>query len=245
MSKELIEILKWAKSFLSSKGNFVLAVVGNKGGIGKTLFSYNLLYFLIKFLGIPTVLIDCDTDQYSSAEFSADRKAANIKPDLPVVNCRTEELEKIILALSKKYRFIIVEFGKANDDKEEKYRVRALELAVKLADKVVMPLQPTPPDVKTVRKVEAKLPLNTIKVPTIIVPNRVKTKSQLENNLLAIAPYFKYFKVSKSFINDRLCYQDAFGLDGRSVFEINGSEPKKAHLELNQLFKEILCQENL
>ena len=76
--------------------NLVIAVVGNKGGIGKTTLSYNLLYCLKK-AGVSAVLIDCDNDQYSSADFAEDRKNAKIEPELNVNNLPTEKLEKDIL----------------------------------------------------------------------------------------------------------------------------------------------------
>ncbi|NBV06634.1 MAG: hypothetical protein EBS06_05300 [Proteobacteria bacterium] len=217
--------------------NFVLAVVGNKGGIGKTTVAYNMLYLLIKN-GYSAVLIDCDNDQYSSADFAADRKEAGIFPEMPVVNIPTEELEKELKTLSKKYQVIIIEFGKANDDVKEKYRNLALELAIKVADKIIMPLQPTAPDVKTVPKVEAKLPLSSARVPAYIVPNRVKKENQL-NVIYGIKDFLTYFKISKTFLGDRMCYQDSLGFDGKSIFELKGKEPLKAQQEFQQLFEEI------
>lgn len=218
-------------------GNLVIAVVGNKGGIGKTTLSYNLHYLFIK-KEISSVLIDCDNDQYSSADFAEDRKDAGIKPDLRVINLPTEELEKELAKLSKEVQVMIIEFGKSNNDKKEKFRNEALELAIKVADIIIMPLQPTAPDVKTVPKVEAKLPLAARNVPAIIVPNRVKKENQLEV-INGILPQLKYFKVSKTFLGDRLCYQDSLGFDGRSVFEIKTKESKKAQKEFNQLFEEL------
>ena len=221
--------------------NFILAIVGNKGGIGKTTLAYNLLYLLTK-AEVSAILIDCDNDQYSSADFANDRKKAGIEPVLNVINMPTRDLQKNIVELSKKYEVIIIEFGKATEDKEEKDRNYALELAIKLADKVVMPIQPSPVDAKTISKVEQKLPLSAIKVSTVIVPNRVKSQGQL-NSLLAAAGDLKYFKFTENYLKDRLCYQDSFALGGRSVFEMKGSEPEKAQKEFKQLFEEILCQQ--
>lgn len=217
--------------------NLVIAIVGNKGGIGKTTLSYNLLYCLNK-AGVSAVLIDCDNDQYSSADFAQDRKDSKILPTLEVINLPTEKLQKELPALAKKYQVILIEFGKSNDDAREKFRNAALELAIKVADKIIMPLQPTAPDVKTVPKVEAKLPLAAKNVPALIVPNRVKKESQLDV-INGIAPLLKYFKVSKSFLGDRLCYQDSLGFDGRSIFEMKGAQAKKAQQEFQQLFEEI------
>lgn len=217
--------------------NLVIAIVGNKGGIGKTTVSYNLLYCL-KQANVSAVLIDCDNDQYSSADFAQDRKEAGILPTLEVINLPTEKLEKELPILAKKYQVILIEFGKSNDDAREKFRNAALELAIKVADKIIMPLQPTAPDIKTVPKVEAKLPLAAKNVPALIVPNRVKKDSQLEL-IRAISPQLKFFKISKSFLGDRLIYQDSLGFDGKSIFEMKGSQAKKAQAEFQQLFEEI------
>ena len=221
--------------------NLVIAIVGNKGGIGKTTTAYNLLY-LLTVAEVSVVLIDCDNDQYSSADFANDRRNANIKPELNVVNMPTSDLQKNILELSKKYQVILIEFGKANGDESD--RNFALELAVKLADKIIMPIQPSPMDAKTVAKVEGKLPMAAINVPMILIPNRVKSRGQLQA-LLDASSSLKYFKFSESYLKDRLCYQDSFGLDGRSVFEMKTVEAKKAQAEFKQLFEEIICLENL
>jgi cellulose biosynthesis protein BcsQ len=226
---------KWLEAMIESNGNFVLAVVGGKGGLGKTTFSYNFLWLLVKY-NIPAVLVDCDNGQNSSAEFAADRKAANILPEMPVIAMPTEQLSKALPKLAKEFRVIIIEFGKTDNAESAK---RALELAIKLADKIVMPLQPTAPDVKTIPSAEENLIRLNSTVPAFIVPNRVKKESQL-NVIYGVRSFLKCFKVTKTYLGDRLCYQDSLGFDGRSIFELNGTEPKKAQHEFIQLFEEIL-----
>ena len=218
--------------------NLVIAIVGNKGGIGKTTVSYNLL-FCLKKAGVSAVLVDCDNDQYSSADFAQDRKEAKIEPALEVINLPTDQLEKELPALAKKYQVIVIEFGKSNDDSRERFRNQAMELAIKVADKIIMPLQPTAPDIKTVPKVEAKLPFAAKNVPAFILPNRVKDESQLEL-IHSIKDHLKYFKISKSYLGDRLCYQHSLGLDGRSIFEMKTGGAKKAQEEFQQFFNEVI-----
>lgn len=227
--------------------NLVIGVIGNKGGIGKTTFSYNLLY-LLTTLEIPSILIDCDNDQYSSADFAHDRKSAGLKPDLNVINMASKDLESNILKLSKEYEVIIIEFGKAVDGKEEDDRSNALKLAIKLSDKIVMPIQPSPVDAKTIAKIESKL--SEIDCPAYIVPNRVKSQGQLDA-LLSAKDSLRYFKFTENYLKDLLCYQDSFGLDGRSVFELQKlkeySNQNSVMVGINnfkKLFEEILCQED-
>jgi len=214
--------------------NFVLAIIGNKGGIGKTTLAYNILYLLTKNK-VNALLIDCDNDQYSSADFANDRKIAGIKPELAVVNMATSALQDNIEKLSKQYQVIIIEFGKAVEEKGD--RGKALDLATLLADKIIMPIQPSPVDAKTIISVEDKLPANN-QVPSIIIGNRVKSKQQFKS-LFDSAQNLKTFKISKNYLKDRLVYQDAFAFCGRSIFELNSNSANLAQKEFLKIYKEI------
>ena len=218
--------------------NFVLAIIGDKGGIGKTTIAYNLLYLLTKEK-INAVLIDCDNDQYSSADFANDRKIVGIKPELPVINMATKDLSSKIEFLSKKYKIIIIEFGKTVEAKGD--RSNALNLATLLADKIIMPIQPSPVDAKTIISVENKLPKDS-KVPSIIIANRVKSGQQFKA-LFDSVNGLKYFIMSKNYLKDRLIYQDAFAFCGKSIFELNNNSAKLAQKEFIKIYKEIFENE--
>lgn len=221
--------------FLKDYKNFVISAVGPKGGVGKTTFAYNLLWFFISN-GVKACILDLDNGQNSSLEFATDRKKAGIKPDLPVYAVDTNNLQKELIRLSADYQVLIPEFGKG--EKEEGMK-KALILAMKVSNLIVMPLQPTPPDVKSVPVAEKTLLSLKVKVPAYIIPNRVKRESQL-NVIYGVRSFLRAFKVTTNFISDKLCYQDSLGFDGRSVFEMTGKDPKKAQQELQQIFKEIL-----
>jgi len=213
--------------------NFVLAIIGQKGGIGKTTFAYNL-YERIKRDEDSAMLIDCDDDQYSSADLSCIRKENNILPHLEVINMPAEKLGGAIVDLSKQYKVIIIEFG--GTIKKE------MKLAVEVADKIIMPLQPTMLDARTIVKVEKKLlSFKDSGVPAIIVPNRVKTNKQL-NYLLDAKDSLEYFTLSECCIGDRISIQSSFD-DGRSIFEIQEMpDSKKAINEFEQLYKEVFYE---
>lgn len=219
--------------------NLVIAIIGDKGGIGKTLVAYNLIYRILQDEP-SSQLIDCDNDQFSSADFAAIRKKAGIEPNLPVVNIPTQDLEKYLLESSKKIRISIIEFGKSFGEDEES-RKKALELAVKLADIVLCPMQASPVDALAFGKFEEKLPPEIANIPALLIPNRVKTKARLKL-VLDSTPDLKYFKISKSFLGDRLCYQDHFRHDGRTIFEIKGKSDseKEAKIESENLYQEII-----
>ena len=219
--------------------NLVIAIIGDKGGIGKTLIGYNLIYRLLQ--DEPSAqLIDCDTDQFSSGDFAEDRKLSGLKPELPVVNISTKNLESYLLSSSKKIKVHIIEFGKSFGE-DDKNRSNALELAVKLGDIILSPMQPTPADAKAFGKFEKKLPIEITKKPAILIPNRVKSAARLQS-VLDLAPQLKYFKVAESYISDLTCYQDCFGDCGRTIFEIKpkSEQDRKGQKEFEQLYQEII-----
>ncbi len=220
--------------------NLVIAILGDKGGIGKSTLATNLLRRIMDEEP-SAVLIDCDSDQHSSAELMLERKSRNIKPALNVINIPTKRLEKEIKELAKKYKIILIEFGKAMGDLENEERTRAVKLASKLADKIIMPLQPTFFDSKTLPKIEKKLiDLKLNKVPALIVPNRVMSKRHL-TGLTESAPYLRYFKISKAYMENRICYPEANEF-GKTIFDIkpkNESE-RNGVKESEQIFQEII-----
>lgn len=228
------------RRFLAQFSNFVIAILADKGGVGKSTIGCNLLCWLAK-IEPSVVLIDCDSDQHSSAKLAATRIANNIEPKLNIVNIRLSELQQKVSELSKKYKIIIVEFGKAIGDMEEEERTKAVRIAAKIADKIVMPLQPTKFDTETIEAVEKKLiNLQAAKIPALIVPNRVMSKRQL-SGLITSEPYLKYFKISKSYMENRLCYQEVHET-GKTIFDIKPktNSEKNALKESQQLFQEII-----
>jgi chromosome partitioning protein len=207
--------------------NFVLAVVGQKGGVGKTTLAYNFFVRVLK--GDPTaILIDCDNNQYSSFELSLDRKDFGVKPDLLIKNMSSEELEKQILEISKKHKTIIIESG-GRIDKE-------MTIAMRLADKIVMPIKSSVIDIKTISNVEANLALSkNTQIKCVLVPNMIKSEASL--NFLINQAKPEFFKFSKAFLKDRSAYVTSFD-QGKAIFELKPKN-KIADQEFEQLFQEI------
>jgi len=218
--------------------NYIIAIAGDKGGIGKSLIAFLLARRTLDFEPL-TCLIDCDDNQFTSKDFADDRIEAGIKPIIPVFNVATKNLEKELIELGKRYKIIFIEFGKAGKNEESHYRNEAMDLAIKLADLIICPVQPTPVDVRAFAKFSAKLP--DIKVPAIIVPNRVKSANQLQA-LRDAAPQLKNFKISEAFLEDRLCYQETLGDGGKTIFDIKPSSQSemRAAKESEQLFMELI-----
>lgn len=85
---------------ISSKRKYI-AVVGQKGGVGKTTTAVNFLIQSCLVEKTPTALIDCDNDQFSSFEFFLDREKTNktlIKKaliELSIKSISTEEIDQL------------------------------------------------------------------------------------------------------------------------------------------------------
>lgn len=219
--------------------NLVIAILGDKGGIGKSTLGTNLLRRIMEEES-SAILIDCDSDQHSSAALMNQRKDSGIKPDLNVVNISNKFLEKAVKELSKTNKVIIIEFGKAMGDLENEERLLAVKLASRLADKIIMPIQPTFFDSKTIPQIEKKLiELKLNQVPAFIIPNRVMSKKQL-TGLTSSAPYLQYFKITKAYMKNRICYSEANDM-GCTIFDIKpqNKSQREAVEESEQLFQEI------
>lgn len=220
--------------------NLIIAIIADKGGVGKSTLGCNLLRRIIDIEPL-SVLIDCDSDQHSSAKLALDRKMNSVEPALNIVNVKLDDLETTILELSKKFKIILIEFGKAIGDMDEEERTKAIKLAAKLADKIVMPIQPTSFDTKTIEVVEKKLiALNLANIPALIIPNRVMSARQL-SALTSSAPSLKYFKISKSYMENRICYQEVHDT-GKTIFDIKPKtkSERNAVSESEQIFQEII-----
>lgn len=217
--------------------NYILAIMGQKGGIGKTTIAYNFYNRILRDEP-SSILIDCDNDQYSSADLSFIRNDAGIEPPMPVLNMAAAELEKNIREISKNYKVIIIEFGGTMEVQEE------MRLAAKIADKIIMPIQPSTLDARTIEKVEKKvLAVKDSGVPAVIIPNRVKSNEQLQF-LLSASENLNYFVFSNNHLKDRLCYQNSFN-DGRSIFEIKPAtlSEKEGVRDFEKLYLEVFYGE--
>lgn len=221
--------------------NFIISIIGDKGGLGKTTLAYNLTYRLLREEP-KTILIDCDDEQYSSYDFSQDRLKAGLSP-LPVLNIAPEMLEEELKRLAPIYKIILLEFGKANKQEDAQDRKRR-ELAVKLGDLILSPIPVSPIDARQISKFESKQPHEIKSVPAIMIPNKVKNMKRLEA-LRGAEGSFQYFKLSKAFLGDRVFYQDCFEANGRSIYEMKprNDSDKEALLEFEQLFKELFYDE--
>jgi chromosome partitioning protein len=118
----------------------VLALLNQKGGVGKTTLATNIATALA-LQGKKVLYIDAD-QQGSGLDWSAARKG---QPLFPVVGLPRDTLHREIAALSQPYEWVII------DGPPRVYSVA--KSAIAASDMVVIPVQPSPYDVWAAKEI--------------------------------------------------------------------------------------------
>ena len=198
----------------------IIAIIGQKGGTGKTTLACALAVGAV-LDGQATVAIDLDP-QVSLCEWSDIRDQ-----ETPVVvDCPPARLGRALAAARAGEADICI------IDTAGRAEVAALE-AAKAADLVIVPMQPTVPDMS---KVSAAIDIARLagNMPLIVVMTRVKSlarRTEAENWLSAqginVCPYG---------LGERVSFQDAYAA-GQSPQEYDPRS--KAALECIQVYTHI------
>ena len=118
---------------MSQAKPYVIAVLNQKGGAGKTTLSTNLSHsFLLK--GQKTLLIDADPQ-------GSARDWREVNPDcpLPVVGLDRETISKDLEAIWSGYDLVVIDGAP---------QLEKMSIAiVKIADLILIPVQPSPYDI--------------------------------------------------------------------------------------------------
>lgn len=203
----------------------IIAVVNQKGGVGKTTLSIHLADGLAK-AGRKVTLIDADA-QNSSLLWSALREGADI---FPVLGMPKETLYQEIQGLSSGFDDIVIDGPP---------RVASvLKAAIASADVVLVPVKPSSLDVwaatdvvKLIQEVHMLKP--SLKASFVINERRPNTR--LARDVIEALKEIG-LPVCETSIHTRSAYPVAIG-QGRTVFDTEPSS--KAALEMNALLNEI------
>ena len=205
----------------------IIALVGNKGGAGKTTLSVNLATGLAKYAS--TAILDADP-QGSALQW---RAIADEDISTPEVYEASENLAADAISLARHAKYVVI-------DCPPSVHAPQLHEALNISDIALIPVQPSPMDLwATVHVehavVEARKTNPSLRAYMIINQLELRTTlSQLVREALAEIE----LPVTETAVRRRAIYR-ASAMEGKSVFDM-GSRGTDAASELNNLIEEVL-----
>lgn len=213
----------------------IIAVGGQKGGVGKSTIATNLATIRQIRTGKEVLMIDAD-DQGSTSFWAARRsaKSPNLQSISVVKKFGDKDFINTIRSLSQKYDDIIIDVGGRNT-----FELRA---AMIVANKFLMPLKPSQLDVETIGVVEQILGEALAFNPELqakVIPSMVSVNPMINelSELLELKDDLDNLKMSDAIIRERITYRKVTKT-GKSIFEADSID-EKAVAEFNQLYTEI------
>ena len=210
----------------------ILLLGGEKGGTGKTTLAVNLAVILAR-TGKDVLLID--TDKQGSTNFwSSIRDELGTLPRIPCVQKFGKGLAKDVIDLSGRYEELIIDAG-GRDSMELRY-------SLGVADKVIIPCQPTQFDLVTLNQmdtlVEQAQTLNPNLIASVVI-NRASTNPSVSDAEEAreLILEFNHLNLIESILRERVSFQRSVR-EGLSVIEVPQPD-RKAVTEINCLFREV------
>lgn len=205
----------------------IVAVVGNKGGTGKTTLSLNLAAGIARQGSV--VIVDADPQQ-SAYQW---RLVAPDNDALPSVIAAAVGLDKTVAALSATHEHVVI-------DCPPSIKAKQTEHALAIANRVLIPVQPSPMDLwatsHIARAIERIRPDNP-GLRAWIVMSQMEPRTTL-SRLMPDAVAELDLPVAETTIKRRSLHRHCV-LEGRSVFQA-GKRGAAAAAEIEQLIEEIL-----
>jgi chromosome partitioning protein len=204
----------------------VLAVLNQKGGVGKTTLSTSIAARLAE-LGMRVLLIDADS-QGSALDWKA---ARGDEPSFPVVGIPKDTIHREMANLAKDYDWVVID-GPPRISTVAKSAIAA-------SDMVIIPVQPSPYDVWAAKEIVdliAEVQVLKADLKAVFAVNRKIVGTAIGRDVAkALADY--PIDVLKSAICQRVGFAESAGT-GRTVLE---TEPQGAAAkEVKELVKEIM-----
>jgi len=207
----------------------VIALVGNKGGAGKTTLAVNLAVGLARRAGSTVVL---DTDPQGS---SLQWRSIGEDDGLPRVVAASDGLVAEVQALARQYDFIVV-------DCPPSVQAAQTRSVLQVCDLALIPVQPSPFDLWASIHIEQAVHDARMANPglrALLVINQLEPRTTL-SQLMRDALSEIEVPVADTAIRRRAVYR-ASALEGRSVYSM-GKRGAGAAEELDQLIEEIRGQ---
>lgn len=204
----------------------IIAILNQKGGVGKTTLSVNLAAALA-LTGSKVLLVDADP-QGSSLDWQAARQQQSL---FPVVGMAKPTLHKDVPDLAAAYEHIVIDGPpRAND---------LAKSAIMAAGLVMIPIQPSPYDVwaaEEIIKLIGEVALFKEGLKTLFAINRKIGNTAIGRDVAEALKGYP-FPLATTKVNQRVVFAES-AASGLSVME---AEPKGlAAKEIRSLLKELL-----
>jgi len=204
----------------------VIALVGNKGGAGKTTLSVNLSAGLAKKAKVA--VIDADP-QGSALQWNVFTDSNNAIPFIEAEN----DLEKQVADLNGNYDFIVV-------DCPPSVQSQQTDQALRTCDVAIIPVQPSPVDIWATVHIEeavqnARETNSALKA--MLVINQLEARTTL-SKLVRDAVEEIGLPVANTALRRRAIFRTS-ALEGKTVFEM-GRRGADAADQINELIQEII-----
>jgi len=206
----------------------LIALVGNKGGAGKTTLSVNVASCLAKQSTVAVVDADPQGSSLQWRAFSSREDA------VPVIEAN-ENLEHQAKQLLDDYEFVVI-------DCPPSVHATQTTQALAFSDIALVPVQPSPIDLwATVHIEEAvtKARNTNTNLNALLVINQLEPRTTL-SRLVRDALSEIGLPVADTALRRRAIYRSS-ALEGKSVFDM-GSRGRDAANELQQLIHEVLAK---
>jgi chromosome partitioning protein len=209
----------------------IVAVLGEKGGTGKTTLATNLAGMRAAE-GRDVLLIDAD--RQGSASYWAEKRS-DTRGDLPAVQSVQkfgEGLMRTVRDMARRYHDLLIDAG-AGDTRE-------VESALRVAEQVIIPVQPTGLDVWTLGLMDDRVGEAQATNPTLVayvVLNRTSAnpKDNDADEAREAIGGCSHLQFAEGVICDRVAVKRAAPA-GLTVIEYKPFDAKAAH-EMQQLYE--------
>ena len=204
----------------------VIAMVGNKGGAGKTTLSVNLASGLLRRATVA--MLDADP-QGSSLQWNS----IGENESTPPVYQANDKLVEQLLELKSRYHYVVA-------DCPPSVHAPQTHAVLEVADIALVPVQPSPVDLWATIHIENAIAAARVKNPSlnaILVINQLEPRTTL-SKLIRDALEEIEVTAAKTSIRRRAVYR-ACALEGRSIYAM-GKRGQEAVAELEQLIDEVI-----
>jgi chromosome partitioning protein len=207
----------------------IVAVLGEKGGTGKTTFATNLAG--MRAAAGRDVLI-LDADRQGSASYWAEKREKHDVPSVTAVQKFGTGLVRVVSDIARRYGDIIIDIA-AGDSRE-------IEGALRAASRVIIPVQPAGLDVWTLGIIDERVGEAKLVNPALeafVVINRASTNPRdgdVDEARNAISGC-ENFTVSDVVVRERVAIKRA-APNGFTVSEFQPLDPK-AVAEFDALYR--------